>query len=181
MRAIWRFAVERELVTEQPATQRLGRRAGRLKGEADAAKEGTLLHYFENLYKPLRLAGRSPAGVHQYRVVLRHFGRFLKRPATPADLDDLTVARFQSWLIETRGQGAITANKSLDKVLSLWRFLNRRRVVESYPEVRKLPEPERVPQAWLLADLEHFSKHVVARQAIIAECVRPIGGTPCTW
>lgn len=113
----------------------------------EAKRVGTLEELFWSLYFPLRLQGRSGAGTHQHIVTLRHFGRFLGRPANTGDLDNMTVAHFMGWLSE--GRSPITTNKSLDKLLAQWRFLNHQGHVKTWPDVRKLPEPERVPMAWM--------------------------------
>jgi integrase len=147
IRAIWRLAAERGLVTEKPASQRLGRSAMPLRGECAAAEPGTLPHFFDTLYKPLRLAGRSTKTVALHLIALRHFARFLGRAAVPSDLNDLRVAQFQIWLAG-RGVVPVTTNKTVDKLLAQWRFLHRRRLVETYPELRKLPEPDVIPKCW---------------------------------
>jgi integrase len=47
-------------------------------------------------------------------------------------------------------------NKGLDKILAQWRFLQRKGIVSTYPEVRRLPEPTRIPKAWLTSEAERL-------------------------
>ena len=116
----------------------------------------SLLNLFRTEYVPLRLLGRSPRSVVQHEVILSHFGQFLGRAATVDDLDDMTVSRFLGYLLDVRKQCAIGANKSMDKLLAQWRFLCRRRHVERWPEIRKLPQPEIIPQAWMAEQVERL-------------------------
>ncbi len=132
-----------------------------------------LRELFDTLYLPLRLCGRSSKTVHQHRIVLRHFERYLNRPPTLDDLNDLTVSGLLAYLASK--QKAVTANKSLEKLQAQWRFLSRRGLVSVWPEIRKLPEPQIVPLGWL----EHEFT------SLLSACAHQsgaIGGIPaCDW
>ena len=155
IRSLWRFAHRHRLVESRPPAKYVRKTRRRKTDQPDLPADPlSLVYLFETMYRPLRLLGSGQSGLLQHHVVLRHFRRFLAHEPTIADLDDMTVSRFIEWLVGVRGQCAVTANKSADKLLAQWKFLNRRRIVESWPEVRKLPEPEITPLAWLDSDLQ---------------------------
>ncbi len=150
LRAVWKHAVAGGHLVRLPRHYTKNAPNRTADDEPLASSPQSLLRMFRDHYEPMRLLGRSPRSSKQYVIMLRHFARFLGRPAVISDLDDLTVSRFAAYLRNNCGQSPISVNKGLDKILSLWRFLNRRRIVETYPEIRKLPEPGRIPQAWTL-------------------------------
>lgn len=101
---------------------------------------------FQTLYQPRQLRSASPATLRLWKIALRHFDRFLRRPATTSDLNDNTVSRFVTWRLQD--VSAATANKDLASILALWRFLHRHRKVKQYPSVQLEREPKRIPTAW---------------------------------
>ena len=109
---------------------------------------------FERLYRPLRLVGGSPKSLHQHRVAIRHFARFLERPPRASDLNDLRVSGLLGYLAER--SKAISANKCVDKILAQWRFLAQQGIVAKWPNIRKLPEPEIIPLGWLDDELKRL-------------------------
>lgn len=72
---------------------------------------------------------------------------FLRRRAKLSDLNDLTAAMFLAWLAER--MAATSANSVIDRLAAEWRFFNRRRLVNTWPEIQQLRVPERLPLAWL--------------------------------
>jgi len=117
----------------------------------------TLLHLYLNEYKRKRLRHAADATDTQYRINLRHFDKFLGRPATIADLTDDTVADLLAWQVQN-GRSPYTANKLRNHILALWRFLARKRLVEEFPDVERLKEPEIVPEAWSARQLARLFK-----------------------
>jgi integrase len=110
-----------------------------------------LIDFYEQTFRRLRLKGRSIATDRQYRVQLRHFDRFLERPATLADLDDDVVSAFLADRADKVSQE--TANKARNHLLALWRFAARKRHVDQFPDVESFKERKRIPQAWSHAQL----------------------------
>jgi integrase len=109
----------------------------------------TLIQFFETIYAPLRLRGRSENTRRLYRCTLKSFKKFLNgREPTLEDLDDLAVSQFLAHRAETRS--AFTAEKERTQILSLWRFACDRRTpgVSVKPCVPPTPLPERIPTAW---------------------------------
>ncbi|HEV3024688.1 MAG TPA: site-specific integrase [Pirellulales bacterium] len=126
-------------------------------------------------YKKLRLAGRSPRTGHQYDVYLRFFDRYLERPALLTDLDDETVTAFLGWL--TAGRSPATVNRARECILALWRWLARKRKVEQFPDVDRLQEYKRVPEAWSAAQIAHLVE-TAYRGDWGKKAPKPIGGIP---
>lgn len=105
-----------------------------------------LSELFEGHYRPKRLRGKSPKTAYQYHVQIRHFEKFLGRPATIGDLTDLIVSQFlDQRATETT---ASTSNKARNHILALWRFAAQKKLTTEWPEIPALREPERIPEAW---------------------------------
>jgi len=135
----------------------------------------TLLDYYLTIYKPRRLAGRAESSDRQYRINLRHFDRYLGRPALLSDLDDDVVTGALGWkLQQSRSPSPATANKMRNHLLSLWRYAAMKRHVPEGPDVRPLKEYKRTPTAWTP---EQFAKLLAASQVHGQHC-RRIGRMP---
>lgn len=115
------------------------------------AQPMTLADAFHNLYRPLRLRDRSQRTVELYGCLLRSFARWLGRPGTVADLDDLVVSRF----LEDRVKkvSPLTAERERVQLCALSRLLAERRVIEFPLTVRQGRLPERAPEAWSIEEV----------------------------
>lgn len=115
--------------------------------------------FFDDVYRPLRLRGRSPATVRLYGCTLRAFGRWLGRTPEVADLDELVLARY----LEHRATSvsAYSAEKERTQLVALARMAWERRLLERLPTVPPAPLPDRVPTAWTVDDM---AKLVVAAE-----------------
>lgn len=111
-----------------------------------------LISYFEDVYYPTRLLGRSPRTLVLYRTSIALFSRFLGRDATLDDLTDVTVGKHLAALLEA-GRRPAGVNKERDQLLAIWRFAARKKLVAEFPEIRRLPEPESPPRAWTMDEL----------------------------
>lgn len=128
----------------------------------------TLSDLFENYFAPLRLRGKSPNTTRLYRCTLRSFERFLKRPATIEDLDDLRIARFLSHRASVRSP--YTAERERNQLVSLWRFAGDRRIVDSRPCLPAASRlPERVPKVWTPEELRRLIAVAGATPGIIGD------------
>jgi len=102
-----------------------------------------------SVYFPRRLKIRSPLTREHYRYALNDFGRFLGRPAELVDLNDDCVTLWLGDML-TKGdsldepRSVETALSRVGRVLTLWRFLACRRMVDAFPtvELPQAPEPE---------------------------------------
>jgi site-specific recombinase XerD len=110
-----------------------------------------LIEFFENVYAPLRLRGKSENTTRLYHCTLRSFDKFLQRRATLEDLDDLVVSRFLAKRAAERS--AFTAEKERTQILSLWRFACDRGAVSTRPCVPPATLPERIPTAWTIEQI----------------------------
>lgn len=107
-----------------------------------------LRQFFEDCYRPRRLLGGSASTTRHYRILFAHFHNCLEREPMLTDLEEDTVCRFLAWLAAR--QSAVTANKYIEKLSAVWRYANRRGEVSTWPELPKLRQPRRVPEAWSL-------------------------------
>jgi integrase len=123
---------------------------------ADADIEGTLDQIFKDCYLPERTSISSPMTIRQYGRCLHLFSVFVGRPCEPADLTDRKVGKFLRWLVEVEGVKPVTANGYVKQLKALWTWLAKKRVVDLFPTVDKLKEPERIAIAWTREELRKF-------------------------
>lgn len=104
----------------------------------------TLHELLDDLYVPLR--GISARTQTLYRYTLEAWGRQLGREPLLTDLDEIAVARF----LASRGRERSPATTAKDRaqIVALWSFAAKRGLVSTWPEVRRITVPERVPEAW---------------------------------
>ena len=111
-----------------------------------------LQDFFSNVYRPLRLRGKAANSVRLHLCVIRAFERFLERPATLADLEELTLARF----LEHRaaiGRSPFTVERERCGLLALARLAALRRLIDHAPEVPQGILPRETPRAWSIEEL----------------------------
>lgn len=111
----------------------------------------TLYEFFETVYAPLRLRGKSENTTRLYHCTIRSFEKWLERRATLADLDDLVVSRFLAKRASERS--AFTSEKERTQLLSLWRFACDRGLHKTRPCVPPATLPERIPTAWTVEQI----------------------------
>lgn len=114
----------------------------------------SLWTFFLEAYLPLKLRGASEKTSRQYQIQIGHFSRHLGREATLADLDDDVLSVFL-WQ-RAQATSKANSNKCRNHLLALWRFAARKRYVEHFPDVPKLPEPKRTPQAWTMEQINRL-------------------------
>lgn len=114
----------------------------------------TLSQFFSDYYRPLRLRGRSPNTSRLYGNTIKQFGKFLERPATLDDLNDLTISRYLDYRCEKRAMH--TADKERNQLLAMWRCAADRRMIEMRPTIPVTPIPVRIPTAWSIDELKRL-------------------------
>lgn len=110
----------------------------------------TLLDFLTDVYAPLRAI--DDRTIELYRYTIRPFDKFLGRPATLADFEELTVARFLASRVRERAPA--TAGKDRAQLRAMWEFAARRKLVDTWPTIPMVKVPERVPEAWLAEEME---------------------------
>lgn len=112
----------------------------------------TLQQLLDDLYVPLK--GVTERTRILYQFTIDAYGRFLGRVPTLADLDELSVARF---LIQrVRDRAVATAAKDRAQIRALWEFAARRKLVDSWPTIKTIRVPQRVPECWLTEEYERL-------------------------
>lgn len=137
----------------------------------DSDIDGTLENVFLHRYLPVRTKIRSQATINSYGKAIRRFSEFLGHTATLDDLTDEICGRFLRWLVDVKGNKAVTANGQFKTIKALWGWCAKKRLVKEFPTIEQLPEPEVVPEAWTLEEMKR----------LIAACRRrpgTFGGVP---
>jgi integrase len=124
-------------------------------GDAEAIEttRETLEAICENEYFALNQSIKSEATKHQYRQSVRRFSEFLGHPAMTDDLTDDNLVRYMSEVVAA-GKSLCTANIEMARIRALWNWLAKRRRVAKFPTTKKTRLPERVPDAWKVADIQ---------------------------
>jgi integrase len=90
----------------------------------------------------------------KYRRVCNRFGEFLGRTPVVSDLQTETVLDFLAWIHHERRQSAHTTNEARAKLVALWNYAAKQHLTTVFPDVSKLPAPERLPVAWTVSDFQ---------------------------
>ncbi len=100
-------------------------------------------------YLPQNLKGRSQETARQYKFAVNDFAEALGREPELSDLTDESLAVMASHLLSPpRSVAAITCNDRVGRIKTFWNWAARRRVVDKFPTISRLPVPERIPKAW---------------------------------
>jgi integrase len=124
----------------------------------------TLRAAVRDVYAPLRAI--SPRTLKLYEFTLDAFRDFLGHEPMTSDLDELVVARFLSHREQTRA--AATAQKDRAQLHAIWEFLARRKAVDTWPTMRQVNVPERVPEAWLTEEFARLLATASGEKTVIA-------------
>jgi site-specific recombinase XerD len=120
-----------------------------------------------SLYVRKRLRMRSPNTVRLYKHSIAAFEKTLGRKATTDDLTDDNVELHMTRVVDS-GLSVASANKDLWQLGAIWRFANRNRLCDTWPNVQLYPEPERVPMAWLPDELDRLFASVKQEDGTIS-------------
>ncbi len=118
----------------------------------EPADDGTIRHFFETVYRPRRLLGKSPNTFRLYSITFRNFRRYLGREGQLTDLTDDSLAGFVQWKLD-RGRTVDTAIKDCGQLLAIARYAFRKRYLEIEPELSLPRPPRREPTAWMMGEL----------------------------
>lgn len=134
----------------------------------------TIESHYIVLYERQRLRGKSEGQKNNHRIALRHFAKFLGRPALLSDLTDENVGDVMQWLVDN-GRAPRTANKFKDCICAQWDFYKRKGIdeIKTWPSVENLPVPERVPQCWSEKQLSSLFRAIVNQRGFIDDVPAP--------
>jgi integrase len=123
----------------------------------------------------------KPHTIALYAMLWERFERFLGRPATVLDFDDLLVSRYLRWRAETpgwRGRLPSAASVRKDRVMiaAVWTYAARKRWAGEFPELPKIRVPKRLPvgRAYTAADVSQLIRTAKKR-------IGKVGGLPAKW
>jgi len=123
----------------------------------------TLDQFFDEIYRPIRLRGRSSRTVDLYRASIRMLSRWLGRDARLDDLEDSRICRYLLSLEDRLSPYSIAKERS--QLCAMWNCAARRKFIDRFPDVPSSPLPRRVPIAWTEEELTR----------LIAACQRERG------
>jgi len=112
----------------------------------------TLAGFFERVYLPLRLIGRSQTTVADYRSVINRFCAWAGRSVTLAELSDELVAGYMAYSLQHRSPATVNGHRR--NILALWRFAKRRKLVDTSPDVEPVRAYKRQPECWSIEEFE---------------------------
>ena len=115
----------------------------------------TLDQFLADVYVPLRLRGRSPESVRLLRHAITQFGRWLGRPATLDDLEDLTVSQWLTAMSSKKSPNSVARERS--GILALWNLAQGRGLVRLRPTVAPELVPQAMPRAFTADELARLA------------------------
>jgi len=103
-----------------------------------------LIQFFRTEYVKYR-PGTSERTVTLYCATITKLERHLGREPTLADLNNDTVGLFIAALQRSKLSTA-SVNKERDQLFAMWRLANQLSLVTTWPLIKRLDEPERIPK-----------------------------------
>lgn len=120
-----------------------------------------LTDFFTDVYRPLRLRGKSDNSTRLYNCLLRQFTRHLLRPATVADLEELTLARYLDRRAAA-GRSPYTVERERAGLMALARMAQQRGMLAMLPCCQQGVLPEATPEAWSMEQLGQLLREAEA-------------------
>jgi len=115
---------------------------------------GFLREWIFGRFLPQNLKARSAKTHKQYRHAVNDFAEFLGREPTIDDLSDEVVASLANYLLAVpRSLAERTVNERVGRIKSFWNWAARKRVVQWFPTLQRIDEPEKTPRAWRREEL----------------------------
>jgi integrase len=116
----------------------------------------TLDRFLTDVYVPLRLRSRSPESVRLLRHAITQFSRWLGRPATLDDLDDLVVSQWLTKMAEKKSPNSVARERS--GILAIWNLAQGRGLVRLRPTVAPELIPQSTPRAFTVDELARLAE-----------------------
>lgn len=108
----------------------------------------------------------------QYRIALADFEHAVGSRPTLDDLSDDNICRLIVFL-QNRHLAVKTVNERVGRITALWRWLAKRGHVTCWPTTVAIPEPERVPVAWMRDDLARLFAAFDSERVLISGVPSP--------
>lgn len=119
--------------------------------------------FFATVYRPLRLRSRSPETSRLHVSAIASYSRWLRRPATLDDLEDLSLAAFLEARTAVDRRSPYTVERERSSLMALARLAFERRMIDRIPTCPPTLLPRRVPRAW---SPEQFSRVLTVARAM---------------
>lgn len=110
-----------------------------------------LQQFFDSVYVPRRLRGKSAGSIRLYQLCFTQFGKTIGKIPEVSDLNEDNILLHLSCRSNI---APATRNKELSQLLAVWRFANQRGLISTWPQISKEHEPERDPIAWMPDELD---------------------------
>lgn len=125
---------------------------GRKKPPLPEPEPGTARHFYETVYRPQCLLGKSASHKRDMLRTLRALFDFHGRDVRLDELSDALAAAFFEWII-ARGHRLETVNGHRRRLFALWRIARERGLIAHDPHVRTFKAPTDAADAWSEAEL----------------------------
>ena len=119
----------------------------------------TLTKFFNDVYRPLRLRGRSERTSILYKHTITAYRKWLQAEGIADEpalehLDELLLARFLEYRAATHSP--YTAERERCGLMALARLANERRLIDRLPTCPPGVLPDRIPTAWSADELRRL-------------------------
>lgn len=135
-----------------------------------------LSEYFEQVFRPKKLLGKSPQTSILYRQAMARFADYVGRAPNLDDLNDDALCGFLSHRLE-QGRAEHTVDKERDKLVALANYAARKRHIEQFPDVPGINPANIVPQCWGRAQLNKLLETCESEGGLIGACPASIWWT----
>ncbi len=138
----------------QPARLPCEKRGGSTMAFLERDVPGSLEELFHERYLPQHTRMSSVHSIRQCGNAIRHLTQYLGHIASLDDLTDETLGGWQRHMVHVEGKKRSTANGYFSRVLAMWNWAAKKRLVELFPTVSKYRLAERIPKAWTREELD---------------------------
>lgn len=126
----------------------------------------TLRNFYDDVYRIHHHLASPPGTLVAFRGEINGLQKFFDlqlaaqglapRPVLLDDLSDELVAGAMEWKLNKLDCAVPTANKLLRTIKALWNFARRKKYLTTVPDLDRLKEPQREPEAWSLDELQRI-------------------------
>lgn len=125
-----------------------------MQSDCTLSSNSLLTEAFES-YAKMNRRMTSPQTAKVYRIAIKQLGDAIGHAPTLADLSDDNLIVLEKHLA---GRSKYTINERTGRLKALWRWLAKRRYVDDWPSVDRLPVPEPERRAWTVDQVRSILK-----------------------